>query len=68
MSGLVEVVHEHLAHLVHGDGGIDGALETQLPHQIGEGAQVISIRMTQQDGVYSMQVSAERESPPTPVK
>lgn len=34
-SYLIEVVHEHLTHLIHRDGGIDGTVETQLANSIG---------------------------------
>lgn len=39
-SYLVEVIHEHLPHLVHRNGGVDGTVQPQLAHGIGEGAEV----------------------------
>ncbi len=33
-SHLIEIVHEHLAHLVDGDGGVDGAVEPQFAHSV----------------------------------
>ena len=56
MAGLVEVVHEHLSHLVDGDGGIDRTLEAQLPHQVRQSAQVHHIRMAQENSIYPVQV------------
>lgn len=56
----VHVVHEHLPHLVDGNGGIDRTLQSQLTHQIWKGTQVDRVRVAEQDGIYAVQVSAER--------
>lgn len=53
---LVEVIHEHLPHLVHRHGGIDGAFELQLAHEVGEEAEVEGIREAEEDCIDLMNV------------
>lgn len=45
LSHLIEIIHEHLAHLVDGDGGIDGAVKSQFTHSIRQSTQVQVIRV-----------------------
>lgn len=53
---LIEVIHEHLSHLVDGDSGVDGALESQFSHQVWEEPQVRHIRVGQQHCINLMEV------------
>lgn len=58
-SHLIEVIHEHLAHLVDRDGGIDSAVEAELPHSVWQSSQMEGIRMRQEDSIHLMDISAE---------
>lgn len=51
LSHLIEVIHEHLTHLVNWDSCIDGTVETQLPHGIRQGSQMQGIRMGEEHSI-----------------
>lgn len=53
-SHLIEIVHEHLAHLVDGDGGVDGAVEPQFAHSVRQSAQMQMIGVREQHCVHLM--------------
>ena len=57
---LVEVIHEHLPHLVHRHGGIDRAFELQLAHEVGEEAEVEGIGEAEEDCINLMNVPERR--------
>ncbi len=61
---LVEVVHEHLSHLVDGNGGVDGTLESKCPHQVGQSAQMNHVRMGHQDSIDLFDVPVEAHRRP----
>ena len=56
---LVEVVEEHLPHLVDGYSSIDRTLQLQPAHQIGQETEVKYVRETQQNCINLVNVSAQ---------
>lgn len=54
---LVQVIHEHLPHLVDGQGGVDGAVEAQLTHCVRQGSEVKRVWVRQQYCIYVVYVS-----------
>ncbi len=57
LTRLVQVVHEHLAHLEHWDGGVHGTLEFQFPHKIGQCSEVGDVGERQEDSIYLRNMS-----------
>ena len=53
---LVQIIHEHLTHLVDGDSSIDGAVQTQLSNSIRQGSQMYGVRVRQEYSINLMNI------------
>lgn len=47
-----------MTHFVDRNGGIDGAVQTQFPHSIGQGSQVDGVRVGEEHSINLMNVTA----------
>lgn len=61
---LIEIVHEHLPHFVNRNGGIDGTVQTQLPHSEWESAKVewVGVRQEHRINLVNMPVNTTKRA------
>ena len=57
---LVQIIQEHLSHLIDWDGGIDGAVQATLANHVWQCPQVEWVRIGQQHSIYLRSMSAKR--------